>query len=45
MGVFYKNIGDVGIEFLRDFVEVGVKVSVYIIFNLVGIGDDEFMEK
>lgn len=28
-GVSYKNIGDAGIEFLRDFVEAGAKVSVY----------------
>ncbi|ACJ16001.1 hypothetical protein, conserved [Thermococcus onnurineus NA1] len=44
-GVSYKNIGDAGIEFLRDFVEAGAKVSVYTTLNPAGIGDDEFMEK
>ncbi|WP_367883653.1 aconitase X [Thermococcus peptonophilus] len=44
-GVSYKNIGDAGIEFLRDFVEAGSKVSVYTTLNPAGIGDDEFMEK
>ena len=44
-GVSYKNIGEAGIEFLRDFVEAGAKVSVYTTLNPAGIGDDEFMEK
>ncbi|AAL80514.1 DUF521 domain-containing protein [Pyrococcus furiosus DSM 3638] len=44
-GVSYKNIGDEGIEFLRDFVEAGAKVSVYTTLNPAGIGDEDFMEK
>ena len=44
-GVSYKNIGDAGVEFLRDFVEAGAKVSVYTTLNPAGIGDEEFMEK
>ncbi|WP_457752423.1 aconitase X catalytic domain-containing protein [Thermococcus sp.] len=44
-GVSYKNLGDAGVEFLRDFVEAGAKVSVYTTLNPAGIGDDEFMEK
>ncbi|MBP1912477.1 aconitase X catalytic domain-containing protein [Thermococcus stetteri] len=44
-GVSYKNIGDAGIEFLRDFVEAGAKVSVYTTLNPAGIGNDEFMGK
>ncbi|MDK2913759.1 MAG: mevalonate 5-phosphate dehydratase large subunit [Thermococcaceae archaeon] len=44
-GVSYKNIGDAGIEFLRDFVNAGAKVSVYTTLNPAGIGDEEFMEK
>ena len=44
-GVSYKNIGEAGIEFLRDFVEAGAKVSVYTTLNPAGIGDGEFMEK
>ncbi|WP_297506632.1 aconitase X catalytic domain-containing protein [Thermococcus sp.] len=44
-GVSYKNIGEAGIEFLRDFVNAGAKVSVYTTLNPAGIGDDEFMEK
>ncbi|NJE48713.1 aconitase X catalytic domain-containing protein [Thermococcus sp. 9N3] len=44
-GVSYKNLGEAGIEFLRDFVEAGAKVSVYTTLNPAGIGDDEFMEK
>ncbi|NJE84557.1 DUF521 domain-containing protein [Thermococcus sp. CX2] len=44
-GVSYKNIGDAGIEFLRDFANAGAKVSVYTTLNPAGIGDDEFMEK
>ncbi|WP_297067858.1 aconitase X catalytic domain-containing protein [Thermococcus sp.] len=44
-GVSYKNIGDAGMEFLRDFVEAGARVSVYTTLNPAGIGDDEFMEK
>ncbi|QDA31218.1 DUF521 domain-containing protein [Thermococcus indicus] len=44
-GVSYKNIGDAGMEFLRDFVNAGAKVSVYTTLNPAGIGDDEFMEK
>ncbi|ASJ04435.1 aconitase X catalytic domain-containing protein [Thermococcus barossii] len=44
-GVSYKNIGDAGIEFLRDFADAGAKVSVYTTLNPAGIGDDEFMEK
>lgn len=44
-GVSYKNIGDAGIEFLRDFVDAGARVSVYTTLNPAGIGNDEFMEK
>ncbi|AHF80285.1 aconitase X catalytic domain-containing protein [Thermococcus paralvinellae] len=44
-GVSYKNIGDAGIEFLRDFVDAGAKVSVYTTLNPAGIGNEEFMEK
>ncbi len=44
-GVSYKNLGEAGVEFLRDFVEAGAKVSVYTTLNPAGIGDDEFMEK
>ncbi len=44
-GVSYKNIGEAGIEFLRDFVDAGAKVSVYTTLNPAGIGDDEFMAK
>ncbi|WP_456365289.1 aconitase X catalytic domain-containing protein [Thermococcus sp.] len=44
-GVSYKNIGDAGVEFLRDFVEAGAKVSVYTTLNPAGIGDEAFMEK
>lgn len=44
-GVSYKNIGDAGVEFLRDFVEAGAKVSVHTTLNPAGIGDEEFMEK
>ncbi|AFL94380.1 hypothetical protein CL1_0165 [Thermococcus cleftensis] len=44
-GVSYKNIGDAGMEFLRDFADAGAKVSVYTTLNPAGIGDDEFMEK
>ena len=44
-GVSYKNIGDAGVEFLRDFVNAGAKVSVYTTLNPAGIGDEEFMEK
>ncbi|WP_456395725.1 aconitase X catalytic domain-containing protein [Thermococcus sp.] len=44
-GVSYKNLGKAGIQFLRDFVEAGAKVSVYTTLNPAGIGDDEFMEK
>ncbi len=44
-GVSYKNIGDAGMEFLRDFVEAGARISVYTTLNPAGIGDDEFMEK
>ncbi|AEK72418.1 hypothetical protein GQS_02585 [Thermococcus sp. 4557] len=44
-GVSYKNIGDAGMEFLRDFTDAGAKVSVYTTLNPAGIGDDEFMEK
>ncbi|ASA77345.1 aconitase X catalytic domain-containing protein [Thermococcus sp. 5-4] len=44
-GVSYKNIGDAGTEFLRDFADAGAKVSVYTTLNPAGIGDDEFMEK
>ncbi|MDK2984113.1 MAG: mevalonate 5-phosphate dehydratase large subunit [Thermococcaceae archaeon] len=44
-GVSYKNIGDAGIEFLRDFVNSGAKVSVYTTLNPAGIGDEFFMEK
>ncbi len=44
-GVSYKNIGDAGMEFLRDFVDAGARVSVYTTLNPAGIGDDEFMEK
>lgn len=44
-GVSYKNIGDAGIEFLRDFVNSGAKVSVYTTLNPAGIGDEFFMER
>ena len=44
-GVSYKNIGEAGIEFLRDFVDAGAKVSVYTTLNPAGIGDEEFMAK
>ena len=44
-GVSYKNIGDAGIEFLRDFVDAGAKVSVYTTLNPAGIGEEPFMEK
>ncbi len=44
-GVSYKNIGEAGVEFLRDFVEAGAKVSVYTTLNPAGIGDDAFMGK
>ncbi len=44
-GVSYKNIGNAGIEFLRDFVDAGARVSVYTTLNPAGIGNDEFMEK
>jgi glutamyl-tRNA(Gln) amidotransferase subunit D len=42
---FIQNIGEAGVEFLRDFVDAGAKVSVYTTLNPAGIGDDEFMEK
>ena len=44
-GVSYKNIGDAGIEFLKDFVDAGAKVSVYTTLNPAGIGEETFMEK
>ena len=44
-GVSYKNIGDAGIEFLKDFVNFGAKVSVYTTLNPAGIGDELFMER
>lgn len=44
-GVSYKNIGDAGMEFLRDFVDAGARVSVYTTLNPAGIGNEEFMEK
>ncbi len=44
-GVSYKNLGEAGLEFLRDFVNAGAKVSVYTTLNPAGIGDEEFMEK
>ena len=44
-GVSYKNIGDAGIEFLRDFVDAGAKVSIYTTLNPAGNGNEEFMEK
>ncbi|AFK22264.1 aconitase X [Pyrococcus sp. ST04] len=44
-GVSYKNLGDYGIQFLRDFVEMGARVSVYTTLNPAGIGDEEFIEK
>ncbi|WP_175060053.1 aconitase X [Thermococcus sp. 2319x1] len=44
-GVSYKNIGDAGIEFLKDLVNSGAKVSVYTTLNPAGIGDELFMEK
>ncbi|ASJ10803.1 hypothetical protein A3L12_05565 [Thermococcus sp. P6] len=44
-GVSYKNIGDAGVEFLRDFAEAGARVSVYTTLNPAGVGDDAFMEK
>ena len=44
-GVSYKNIGEAGIEFLRDFVNSGARVSVYTTLNPAGIGDEEFMER
>ncbi|ASJ12284.1 aconitase X catalytic domain-containing protein [Thermococcus thioreducens] len=44
-GVSYKNIGKAGVEFLRDFVDAGAKVSVYTTLNPAGIGDEDFMEK
>ncbi|MCD6373647.1 MAG: aconitase X catalytic domain-containing protein [Thermococcus sp.] len=44
-GVSYKNIGDAGIEFLKDFADAGAKVSIYTTLNPAGIGDEEFMEK
>ncbi|WP_048811184.1 aconitase X catalytic domain-containing protein [Thermococcus gammatolerans] len=44
-GVSYKNLGEAGVEFLRDFLEAGAKVSVYTTLNPAGIGDEEFMEK
>ena len=42
-GVSYKNIGDAGVEFLRDFVNAGAKVSVYTTLNPAGVGDEDFM--
>lgn len=44
-GVSYKNIGEAGVEFLRDFVKAGARVSVYTTLNPAGIGDDNFMER
>lgn len=44
-GVSYKNIGDAGIEFLKDFVNSGANVSVYTTLNPAGIGDELFMER
>ncbi|MDV3104767.1 aconitase X catalytic domain-containing protein [Thermococcus waiotapuensis] len=44
-GVSYKNLGEAGLEFLRDFVNAGARVSVYTTLNPAGIGDEEFMEK
>ncbi|WP_457741713.1 aconitase X, partial [Thermococcus sp.] len=44
-GVSYKNLGEAGLEFLRDFVKAGAKVSVYTTLNPAGIGNEEFMEK
>ncbi|ASJ17326.1 hypothetical protein A3L04_09720 [Thermococcus chitonophagus] len=44
-GVSYKNLGEYGMQFLRDFVEMGAKVSVYTTLNPAGIGDEEFTEK
>jgi len=44
-GVSYKNIGDAGMEFLRDLLNAGAKVSVYTTLNPAGVGNEEFMEK
>ncbi|NPA47835.1 MAG: DUF521 domain-containing protein [Thermococci archaeon] len=44
-GVSYKNIGEAGLEFLRDLRDAGAKVSVYTTLNPAGVGDEEFMEK
>jgi len=44
-GVSYKNLGEAGLEFLRDFANAGARVSVYTTLNPAGIGDEEFMEK
>ncbi|WP_297073088.1 aconitase X catalytic domain-containing protein [Thermococcus sp.] len=44
-GVSYKNLGEAGLEFLRDFVNAGAKVSVHTTLNPAGIGNEEFMEK
>jgi len=44
-GVSYKNLGEAGLEFLRDLVEMGAKVSVYTTLNPPGIGNEDFMEK
>ncbi|WP_456322004.1 aconitase X catalytic domain-containing protein [Palaeococcus sp. (in: euryarchaeotes)] len=44
-GVSYKNIGEAGIEFLKDLSDAGAKVSVYSTLNPAGYGDEEFMEK
>ncbi|AEC51879.1 hypothetical protein PNA2_0963 [Pyrococcus sp. NA2] len=44
-GVSYKNLGEAGLQFLRDLVEMGAKVSVYTTLNPPGIGNEEFMER
>ncbi len=44
-GVSYKNLGQAGVEFLRDWADAGAKVSVYTTLNPAGIGDEDFMEK
>ncbi|MFA4646767.1 aconitase X [Pyrococcus kukulkanii] len=44
-GVSYKNLGEYGMQFLKDFVDMGARVSVYTTLNPAGIGDEKFTEK
>ncbi len=44
-GVSYKNLGEAGLNFLKDFAGMGAKVSVYTTLNPAGVGNEEFMER